>query len=401
MEKKTTNKKTNYSTKELTKNDFKDEVVELRTVNPIAVKDIQTKNVPGNMLYKDKNNYYFAPNYSNCIIIRDGSKGKLAKYGIGHYLLDQLSVFAKIPNRPSLVIKSMHIDDLLVGTLGENYQKLEYASDMAKFNKSSSYYYCESYNYFEQITYELYKSRSNGHTGMPPVYIIIEDMTNVDLSHLNNMITISRSRDIHFIVVMDAKDDYKSIGYNFDLRIACENSELKRIIEVIAGMPMLVKEFMEEAPKKVYADVCEYLTNNPDIKLTKKSLEVVKTNCWLNKTNKTTAKAAQKALGKNLPAQLKNWFDLFNGGKLLSTTFLTCEEIKEYNSPEYKKSIKMTNNAVAFASTNYGDFYCFDNEETKGTIYQWDIHEQKAVDKWTNFNAWLKYIIKTETQDKV
>ncbi len=170
--------------------------------------------------------------------------------------------------------------------------------------------------------------------------------------------------------------------------------------EVVAGVSMRVKEFIEEEPKNVYADICEYLTNNSDIKLTKKVLEIAKTNCWLNKTNKTIAESAQKTLGKNLPAQLKNWLDLYNGGKLLSTTFLTNEEIKEYNSSEYKKDIKMTDNAVVFASTNYGDFYCFDNEETKGTIYQWGLHEQKAVDKWNNFNTWLKYTIKTDVKDK-
>lgn len=231
-------KKTTDSTMEL----------KLKTINTIAIKDIQAKNVSGNMLYKDNKNYYFAPNFCNCIIINnfDENKVELAKYGIGRYLLEQLSVFAKVENRPSLIFKSIYPGykgDALLETLGANYQKLEYVSDMPKFNKSSSYYVCANHNYFMQIIDELYKSRNSGHYGMTPVYIIIEDLINIDLSFLTAMITLSKSRDIHFIVIVNSNDDYEAIVPYFDLQITCDNYELKKIVEVVDGTPILVKQF--------------------------------------------------------------------------------------------------------------------------------------------------------------
>lgn len=403
MNKKTSSKETNFSTRRLTKQDFNGEVVEIKAMNPIAFKDIGSKKVSGNLLFKDDKNFYFAPNFSNCIIIdsRDDNKGKLPKYGIGHYILDQLSVFAKIKNRPSLVIKSTyhgHNGDLLTGTLEKTYKKLEYVSDVKEFNKNASYYYCESSKYFEQIIDELYKSRSSDTNNMLPVYIVIEDMTNVDLSHLATMVTIARSRNIYFIVVMDSTADYKSIGENFNLRVACENSALKRIIEVVGGAPMLIKEFDNENAKS-YVSIDEYLQACPEIKLTKNDKLTLQNNCWLKKASKEESKENIKILGRTTPEQLKTWLKLFNGVKIFSATIFDDKDIKEYNSEDYKKSIKMDKNAMVFASTNYGDFYCFDSKETTGTIYQWGIHEQSAVAKWKSFNVWLKDIIKTGIKD--
>ena len=100
-----------------------------------------------------------------------------------------------------------------------------------------------------------------------------------------------------------------------------------------------------------------------------------------------------------VPAQLKEWLKIFDGGFLFSVSMLSTKPhvdgqgsfltFSEVNSEEYKKDNGIPSNVVCFAMSNYGSFYFFDSESSDEKIYEWDIEESVAVDEWDSFADWL------------
>ncbi len=101
-----------------------------------------------------------------------------------------------------------------------------------------------------------------------------------------------------------------------------------------------------------------------------------------------------------MPAQLKEWLKLFDGGFLFSVAmFSTRSHVDgqgdflsffEINSNEYKKENNLPTEIVCFAMTNYGNYYFFDSEANDEKIYEWDVEECAAIEKWDSFSQWLE-----------
>lgn len=100
-----------------------------------------------------------------------------------------------------------------------------------------------------------------------------------------------------------------------------------------------------------------------------------------------------------IPHQLKDWFNLFDGGLLFTTNMFSTREsskdfsqlltFSEINSIDFKKENNIHPDIVCFAMTNYGNYYCYVKNEKNEYIYEWDSEKSSLIIKWDSFAEWL------------
>lgn len=102
----------------------------------------------------------------------------------------------------------------------------------------------------------------------------------------------------------------------------------------------------------------------------------------------------------HIPAQLNEWFKLFDGGLLFTTSMLSTRtkepgvfnklsSFVEINQDGYKEQNGLPDDVVCFAITNYGNYYCYISSENSGCIYEWDVEQRALTIKWNSFAEWL------------
>lgn len=101
-----------------------------------------------------------------------------------------------------------------------------------------------------------------------------------------------------------------------------------------------------------------------------------------------------------MPAQLKEWLKIFDGGFLFTTQMLSTRNkveghfsqlltFEEVNSEDFKEDNAIHPDVVCFAMTNFGNYYCFVAGEESGWVYEWDVEDYALTIKWNSFAEWL------------
>lgn len=130
--------------------------------------------------------------------------------------------------------------------------------------------------------------------------------------------------------------------------------------------------------------------------------------CLLEKGDITAYVKVFESLGK-MPKQLKEWLKIFDGGELFSVSMffadikkgeekklLTYEEV---NSVKFKEENGIPQEIQCFAMTNYGNYYCFANDDEEECIYEWDCERCGLIIKWDSFAEWLNEQIENGQSD--
>lgn len=124
----------------------------------------------------------------------------------------------------------------------------------------------------------------------------------------------------------------------------------------------------------------------------------------LNSATPESFEAAKKILGKNMPKQLEQWLELYDGAVFnVGDEFFPVKngkgiecmyELSYVNSKEYKQECDIDDCARCFGKPSFAGFYCYDgDEENQETIYLWDCEESAAITEWADFSDFLKDII--------
>lgn len=101
-----------------------------------------------------------------------------------------------------------------------------------------------------------------------------------------------------------------------------------------------------------------------------------------------------------MPSQLKEFLKLFDGGILITTDMFSTRSkaegefsriltFEEVNSETFKEENGIHPDAMCFAMTNYGNYYCYVRDEDTGWVYEWDVNEQALTVQWPSFANWL------------
>lgn len=224
------------------------------TVSPIASKYttrienhlIKNNELPGNFLYKDKNESTFLKKYTNCLIINTINKDKKIKpnYDIEKYLADQLGVFSRALNRPSVIIKGEFNNNIIKGDFENNYERVSNESELSKFNSTPSYYYCVHHNYFSRVIDALYESRKGVDVSkLQPVFVIIIDVRDINIAKFEKKLESAKMLKVYFIIVLKTLKHYETILPNFNLKIEFENFEISKIAQKLNSGEIVLKDF--------------------------------------------------------------------------------------------------------------------------------------------------------------
>lgn len=105
-------------------------------------------------------------------------------------------------------------------------------------------------------------------------------------------------------------------------------------------------------------------------------------------------------LFEQMPQQLKEWINIFDGGLLFSITMFLMRDkepdkhnclihFDDINDCVFKEQSGIHPSLVCFAMTNYGNYYCYVPSERSECVYEWDIEQSALILKWNSFAEWL------------
>ena len=144
-----------------------------------------------------------------------------------------------------------------------------------------------------------------------------------------------------------------------------------------------------------------YIENckSPELVCVLRRLKNYERYCNLLKGDIATYVHAHDEIG-DMPFQLKECMKLFNGGLLFTVSMFSTRSSEkgkfnrlltfdEVNSADFKKENAIPEEAMCFAMTNYGNYYCYVAGEGGECVYELDVERCALTVKWDSFSEWL------------
>ena len=160
--------------------------------NIIKINKMNKNNFSGNFLYKDEKNYYFDKNLTNCMFLKDKSLKNQQVPCISFYqhINEHIEICENSKNKPSI---------LYVGNSFQNekFSKIESIENI-NFNDDSLFLILNQGENFENLFKSIVESRTTDIFSIyKPLFIFIDDFSNINAERLLTFVTISRSRQIY------------------------------------------------------------------------------------------------------------------------------------------------------------------------------------------------------------
>ncbi|MBQ8425520.1 MAG: hypothetical protein IJX17_05825 [Clostridia bacterium] len=215
----------------------------------IAIKKLEKNDITGNYLFSDDKNYYFYDFLRNSIFLKD----KETKFNIEKvdsyydYLTSVLNICKTAKNNPSV---------LYFGNKFESEELKELDVEDLNFNEESVYVKVSDNEKFNGLMVKLLESRSTvNYVAFKSLFVFIDDFTKVNENDLVRFVTISRSRNVYFVLLIEDEnifdeDSFKFIVGNCQLTFVYDENGIKNIYNRFYELlDKNKKEFVESKPK--------------------------------------------------------------------------------------------------------------------------------------------------------
>lgn len=188
----------------------------------VAVKDgkLQTSNLPGIYLGKEKNKYNFSNRFSHiAAYFEKETENGSSEYSTllnfhKQYLKNMFNVYSNSNNKASFI----YFNGCLSNEEVKSCLNECYIEDVNELSNKPSYAYISDAKVLEKTLSDLFMERKDG-VVRNNIFVIIDNFENVKINQIETFLTISRSRNIFFVLlVTDMKKLIKNIGAeNFNI----------------------------------------------------------------------------------------------------------------------------------------------------------------------------------------
>jgi len=197
----------------------------------ISIKKLENNNIPGNYLFADEKNYYFNKYVRNSLFIKDKDAvvdtEKVDCYY--DYLTQVVNVCKGSQNKPSVLY------------FGNNFDCVELTESETQnlnVNQESLYVKVKDFENFDEYLNNLIDSRSNSQfTNFKPVYIFVDDFSNISENNLARFLTVSRSRYIYFVLLIKEEKQFDEFTFeivtgNCSLTFVYNQNGIKEVVNM-------------------------------------------------------------------------------------------------------------------------------------------------------------------------
>lgn len=180
----------------------------------------------GNFLYEKKNNYFFANRKCHQLFLVEDdaivSGGMFLQFE--NYLFKFFNICKECKEGPSILsVNGIITPSKMQEILGSDYKQLNNI-DFLKLNNQKSFVMADENN-ISKILEDLIVSRNSEVSR--DLFVIIDSLDNIKIENLTTYLTLARSRNIYFIVLLESKNKFIEIYSAKDLKIIKENCYIK------------------------------------------------------------------------------------------------------------------------------------------------------------------------------
>ena len=174
----------------------------------IAIKNLENNDIKGNYLFADDKNYYFDNTMRNSIFLKDKEDDFIASFDFYYnYLRELLTVCKGAKNKPSI---------LYVGNDFKSEEFTEIEDIKISFNDKQLFVKMSKTEEFDELFDNIIKSRTNDVlVWYDPLFIFIDDFSKINKSNLVRFATVSRSRQVYFVLLVNNKSEFDELDFEF------------------------------------------------------------------------------------------------------------------------------------------------------------------------------------------
>ena len=176
----------------------------------IAINKLEKSDINGNYLFSDNKNYYFDTKMRNSIFLKDKEEPSLVVSFDCYYKYfnELITVCKNSQNKPSI---------LYVGNDYNNEIFNEIDDEKTNFNDEQMFAKLTKTEKFDKLFEYLVQSRTQEdifvmHT---PLFIFVDDFSKINKSNLVRFATVSRSRQIYFVLLIKDENEFDALDFEF------------------------------------------------------------------------------------------------------------------------------------------------------------------------------------------
>lgn len=178
----------------------------MKDIVKLKESEIVKKGFTGNFISKDKKDFLFFERFANSLfVVEEEGYGSLY-LDFEKYLLTFFDVCSKSVNKPSFIyINGDVAPDKIMQTLGNSYYDIIEQEEIYRLNKQPAFYIpFENDNYDELI--ERFIQERSATLNNRELFIILDNVEKLSLPMLDKYVTLGRSRNIYFIILIANKN---------------------------------------------------------------------------------------------------------------------------------------------------------------------------------------------------
>ena len=197
-----------------------------KDVVKIKMKDMQGRELPGNFICKKKETAYFLERFTNSLFIVDNDEYGNLYLDFEKYLLNLFEVCGQSKTKPSIIYINGDVGpDKIKQKLGDEYFDVLFEEDVYLLDKKPAFYIpFENDNYGDLIE-RFIQERTNNIVNRK-MFVIIDNIEKLSLPMIDKYVTLSRSRNMYFIILIANKKLFKEKYMNENLEILKANCML-------------------------------------------------------------------------------------------------------------------------------------------------------------------------------
>lgn len=169
----------------------------------LKLSDLKENQMPGNFIYLKKDISYFLDRFSNSLFFVDHD----TPYGnlyldFEKYLLNLCEVCSESKTKPSIIYINGDVGpDVIKQKLGNEYYDVLDAEEVYMLNKKPAFYIPFEDDAYDELIERFIQDRSNSFANRK-MFIIIDNIEKLSLPMIDKYITLSRSRNMFFIILV-------------------------------------------------------------------------------------------------------------------------------------------------------------------------------------------------------
>lgn len=168
-------------------------------------KDIVGKELPGNFICLKKENAVFLNRFTNSLFLVEENEYGALYLDFEKYLLNLFSLCGASSTKPSIIYINGDVGpDLIKQTLGNDYYDILEKEEVYLLDKKPAFYIPFEDDNYDDLVGRFIQDRTN-HISNRKMFVVIDNIEKLSLPMIDTYVTLSRSRNMYFVILIANK----------------------------------------------------------------------------------------------------------------------------------------------------------------------------------------------------